>query len=114
MGFSEDYMEDIDDVFFDDEELAGEHTIDGVALTAIVRNTTFVSTTEDLRVSRRTVNPKENSVNTSACIVFIRKRDAERKFRSGGMINFDGKKMFVHDVKEIPGMIRIVMGANGM
>lgn len=106
MNFKEAYLEDLEEVFFDSEEFASEHTVDGKTMTIVLIDTTF----ENAKTGKSTLNPKETAINKNAIVLFIREKDVERKFTANSMINLDGKKLFVHDVKRFEGVYKLTVG----
>lgn len=112
MTFKDAYLEDLDEVFFDEEEFASEHTIDGVPMTVVLINTTLEGAKKSNVLSKTTVNPKENAVNKSIIILYIKEKDAKRKFTANAMINLDGKKLFIHDVSHFEGVYKLSIGTH--
>lgn len=110
MNFKEAYLEDLDEVFFDLEEFASEHTIDGKSMVVVLVDTTL----ENARTThgKSTLNPKETAINKSGIVLFIKEKDVARKFTANSMINLDGKKLFVYDVKHFDGVYKLTVGTH--
>ncbi|MCM1045632.1 MAG: hypothetical protein NC417_08990 [Candidatus Gastranaerophilales bacterium] len=110
------YQDDLAHAFFDEEEFAERHTVDGVECTVILTDVTSVIATP---VSAKyAINPKETAINKASYVIDIRDTDVEKlkrtKFTSGAMINLDGKKYFVQDVKHSNGMYRLTIGIHAV
>lgn len=104
MTFQEMLKTDLDDVFFDAEEFASEHQIDGKMLTVILQEENYGNAKTRYGESRGNINPKETAINKNTLTLRIRESDVKRKLTSGAMIDVDGKKMFISDVKHPTGM----------
>lgn len=104
MTFQEMLKTDLDDVFFDTDELASEHEIDGETLVVILREEDYAGAKTSYRQMKNAVNPKENAVNKNSMTLNIRESDVHRKLTSGATISVDGKKMFIADVKHRRGV----------
>ena len=97
-------------MFFDTDELASEHLIDGQTVTVVL---TEISHTNAKQMSGRAlsaVNPKETAVNRSSAILYIRKKDVSRKYTVNAMIDVDGRKLFVQDVSFSDGIYKLTIG----
>ncbi|MCM1058320.1 MAG: hypothetical protein NC517_12045 [Firmicutes bacterium] len=109
-SFKEAHLDDLDNVFFDEEELAERHRIDGKECMAILTDMTRSSS----RNQRSALNPKETAINRSSYLFYIRDTELERKFTVNAMIELDGKKYFVQDVKHTNGVYRLAIGIHGV
>ena len=104
MTFQEMLKTDLDDVFFDADELASEHEIDGEKLVVSLKEEDYASAKMSYGLMKSTLNPKENAINKNFMTLRIRESDVHRKLTSGAMISVDGKKMFISDVKHQRGV----------
>lgn len=111
MTFKEAYNEDLADVFFDPEEFASEHTIDGKPMVIVKENATLENPRTGLKTA---LNPKESAINKSQTVLYIQEKDAERKFTVNSMINLDGKKLFVYAVDHWDGVYRLTVGTHAV
>ena len=111
MTFKEAYEDDLKEAFFDLEELAEEHTIDGETVTVIV-DAVELSDEEQNRKDR--FNPKDMSLNAEKKVIYIRESDVKRKYAVNSTIFFDGKKMFVNGKKELKGVIQLTIGRSAV
>lgn len=113
MGFKESLQEDLDNVFFDPEEYASEHTIDGEAVTIIKQDVSFIDAKKFESSQRATFNPKENAANRNHILVYIREEEVKKlkrkRFTANSMINLDGKKYFISEVKTEGGITKLTM-----
>lgn len=115
-SFKEAYQDDLDNAFFDEEEFADRHTIDGEECTIILTDVT--STDASPRGVKTALNPKETAINRVSHIIYIRDTEVEKlkrtKFSCNAMINLDGKTYFVQDVKHQNGMYRLAIGIHSV
>lgn len=107
MNFKDAFKDDLEEAFFDLDEFAEEHTIDGVKMTVIKQE---VSLKDAGNVLKGSFNPRENTQNDAGFSLYIREKDAKRKFTANSIITVDGERMFVRSVKKTPGMIQITVG----
>ena len=113
-NFKEAYADDLENVFFDVEEFASKHNIDGEECTVVLINTTSVDAKAYNRTLHTTSSPKERAVNRISHILYIRDTELKRKFTSNSLINLDGKTYFVQDVKHMRGVYRLAIGIHGV
>lgn len=113
-SFKEAYQDDLENAFFDEEEFAGRHTVDGEECMLILTDNT--STVPVLL--KNALNQKETAVNKISHILYIRDTEAEKlkrtKFTVNAMIHLDGKKYFVQDVKHTDGVYRLAVGIHAV
>ena len=107
MNFKEAYEDDLDEAFFDEDEFAEKHLIDGVEMLAIKQEINFKDAGNVLKGS---FNPRENTQNDVGFSLFIKAKDAKRRFTANSIIVVDKERMFVKDVKKTQGIIQITVG----
>lgn len=105
MGFKEQLAEDMG-VFFNHDEFAGTHLINGVEVSAIIDNDTLA----DLYVSKGT---ETDSLFTDSILIFVQGSELGFEPVPGQYIDFDGNTYIITDVKLDSGLYAIVMGVNG-
>jgi len=114
MNFKEAYADDLDVVFFNMDEFASEHTIDGKVYNVVVTR----NDTEQARMSyglmKSTLNPKEHDIVKYEQKVYIRDRDLKRKITPHATIKFDGQNYFVDDVDHVEGVYILYLVRNGV
>lgn len=110
MNFREAYQDDLDGAFFDEEEFASRHTIDGEELTIVLVETTSA----DAKALKSALNPKETAINKISHIAYIRDSDIKRKLTTNAVIALDGKKYFIQDVKHNEGVYRLALGIHAV
>lgn len=114
-SFKEAYQDDLDNAFFDEEEFAEKHTIDGEECVIILKDMTSVDASATGR-ARSEMNPKETAINKVSYIIYIRDTDLEKlkrkKFTCNAVIILDGKNYFVQDVKHTNGMYKLAIGTH--
>ena len=101
---------DRDDVVFNLEELASPHTIDGEEYLLVQTSVLMQEESNGAGRLRNGTNPKENAISSNVYTLYIKREEAKRKFTSGAMINYDGRKMFVNDVKHDEGIVKLLIG----
>ncbi len=115
-SFKEAYQDDLANAFFDEDEFASRHTIDGVECTVILTDCTNSPLSPSR--SKYALNPKETAIDKVSHIVYIRDTEAERlkrtKFTGNARIDLDGRKYFVQDVKHADGMYRLAIGGHAV
>lgn len=115
-SFKEAYQDDLDNAFFDEDEFADKHTIDGEECVIILTDVT--SAAASYSRAKSAINPKETAVNKISHVIYIRdtevKKLKRKKFTSGAMISLDGKNYFVQDVKYSAGVYRLEIGIHAV
>lgn len=109
MNFKESYEDDLTQAFFDPEEFAEEHMIDGKKILAVVMDAELTSSNER---KQNTFNPKDMSINTDQKNVFIRESDCERKFAANTPVKIDGKNMLVIKTARLHGIVQLTVRRN--
>lgn len=109
MTFQEMLQTDLDGVFFNADEFASEHQIDGKTLTVILQEESYSGAKTRYGKSGGNINPKESAINRNALLLRIRESDVQRKFTAGAMVDVDGKKMFIADVKHLGGVYTLTI-----
>lgn len=113
-SFKEAYQDDMENAFFDEEEFAGKHTIDGKECTLILTDNTSTAPA----LLKNALNPKETAINKISRNLYIRDTEAGKlertKFTVNAMINLDGKKYFVQDVRHTDGVYRLTIGIHAV
>ena len=107
MNFKEAFESDLDEAFFDQDEFAEEIKIDGKKTVAIKQE---VNLKDAGNVLKGSFNPRENTQNSTDFTLYIKEKDAKRRFTANALINIDGEPMFVRSVKKLRGMIQITVG----
>ncbi|MBN1071153.1 hypothetical protein DVV81_08215 [Clostridium botulinum] len=99
MNFKEQLKEDMNNVFFNNEEFAERHYIDGALKTIIVDNETL-----------KERNQKEyDGIIQADLLYFIKSSDVIKKIKAGDVQNFDGALYTVFDIKYDNGMYEIIL-----
>lgn len=115
MTFKEAYQEDLADAFFDDEEFASSHIIDGKECTVILIDVKNEGARKYYERSRSTFNPKETAINKVSYILYVREADIERKkITTNAVIELDGKKYFVLNVGLSAGIYTLAIGIHAV
>lgn len=109
MTFKESVADDLDNVFFDMDEFAEMHNIDGKDVCVVLTDTTFVDAKAGQR-SRASFNQKESAINRSGYLLYVREKDVRKRFTVNAMIKLDGTTMFVQSVTHYPGFWKLKIG----
>jgi len=105
MGFKEQLLDDLDSVFFNPEEFAETHTINGVEVDIVVDNDKLA----ELYISKET---HTEELFTDAIMFYVRKKDLDFEPVPGQYMKYDGRGMLISDVKTDDESYTIVLGAN--
>lgn len=112
MNFKEAYLEDLGNAFFDLDEFASIHTIDGEECTVVVIDMSCEEARSLYGKSQSVLNPKETAIMRFSYVIYIRDSEVKRKLSINAMINFDGKKYFIQEVTHTEGVYRLVIGGH--
>ena len=91
MDFKEAYQGDIDQAFFDMEECASAHVIDGKECEVVLTNLSKTDAKTSYGLMKATLNPKETAINKLSYTLYIRDKDMRKKVTTNAVINLDGK-----------------------
>lgn len=112
MNFKEAYQEDLGNAFFDLDEFASTHTIDGEEYTVVLIDESTVNERDKYGKFADRLNPKETAIQRSSYVIYIRDNELKRKLSINAMINLDGRRYFVQDVTHTEGMYRVAVGGH--
>lgn len=110
MDFKDMVIDDLDTVFFDMDEFAETHNIDGKDIDVVLTTTTFKSAKMTYGLMKSTLNPKETAINKSGYLLYIRDKDARERYTVNAMIKLDGVTMFVQNVEHTKGVWQLKIG----
>lgn len=113
MNFKEAYQEDLENAFFDQDEFASTHTIDGEEHSIVLVDMKSADA-KGAYGRKSSLNPKETAINKVSYTVYIKEKDVKRKFTSNAMINLDGKNYYIHDVGRTEGVYRLDIGIHAV
>lgn len=105
MGFKEQLLDDLDSVFFNREEFAETHTINGAEVDIVVDSDKLA----ELYISKET---DTEELFTDSIMFYVRKKDLDFEPVPGQYLEYDGRDMLISDVKADSESYTIVMGAN--
>lgn len=105
MGFRELLEEDMA-VFFNTEEFAERHLINGAEVTLIIDNDALA----ELYIRKDT---DSESLFTDSVLLFVEQSELDFEPVPDQYLDFDGKTYIVTDVKLAGGLYSIVLGVNG-
>ena len=95
---------------FDLEEFASEHIIDGKTVNCVIQYVSIKEASVSYGLMKATLNPKEKAVYRSDYVIHIKEEDIRPKVTPNSLINVDGKRMFIHEVRKYEGYFRIRVG----
>lgn len=106
MNFKEQLLEDLNTVFFNPDEFAEKHTINGVEVDIVVDNDKLA----ELFISRQ-INTEQ--LFTDSIMFYVRKCDLDFEPVPEQYIEYDGRGYLITDVKTDDESYTIVLGVNG-
>lgn len=92
MGFKEQFLDDLDSVFFNSEEFAELHMINGMEVNIVVDNDKLA----ELYISKKS---HTEELFTDAIMFYVRKKDLDFEPVPGQYLEYDGQWMLISDVK---------------
>lgn len=110
MNFKDMVIDDLDEVFFDMDEFAETHNVDGKDIDIVLTSTTFKSAKMTYGLMKATLNPKETAINKSGYLLYIRDKDSRGRYTVNAMLKLDGETMFIQDVKHYSGVWELKVG----
>lgn len=111
MNFRDAYQDDLETTFFDLDDFASEHMIDGKPMVVVLETVDFQEAKAVHGARKSAMNPKENAINRESFALYIKDSDAARKkYTVNARIQVDGQDMFIYDVKQMEGIRRLVVG----
>ena len=105
MGFKEQLREDLDAVFFNPDEFAEKHSINGENVDIVVDNDALA----ELFIQRQT---HTEQIFTDSIMFYVRKRDLVFEPVPWQYIDYDGHRYQITDVKTDDESYTIVLGVN--
>ncbi len=105
MGFKEQLIGDLDSVFFNTEEFAETHTINGKSVGIVIDNDELAK----LYLSKDT---HTESLFMDSILFYVRKKDLDFEPVPGQYLNYDDRVFLISDVKTDDESYTVVMGAN--
>jgi hypothetical protein len=112
MNFKEAFLDDLECAYFDTDEFAGIHTIDGVECRVVVAEVRADDAKSAGNATRSTLIPKDTSVNRITHTIYARDCDLRKKVTAGSVISLDGRRCFVFAVSHTDGVYTIAIGTN--
>lgn len=109
-NFKECFQDDLENAFFDLDEFASIHTIDGVECPVVLTDTRVLDGKMSYGMMKENLNPKETAIVKATHILFVRESNLKRKITPNAMIQLDGKKLFVQSVQKNEGVYKLMLG----
>ncbi len=106
MGFKEQIQEDMEKVFFNEEEFAELHSING-------REILVVEDSDELAALYIGRDVHTEQLFRDSILFHVRKGDLGMEPVTGMYLEYDGRCLLVTDVKEDEGMYTIILEVNG-
>lgn len=110
MTFKEGFADDLQNVFFDLDEFASEHVIDGKTYTCVITRLDQAEAKMSYGLMHSTLNPKEHEINKATHVIYLRTADISRKLSTRANIRLDGKNMFIWDIDKVEGVTIVYVG----
>lgn len=105
MSFKDIIKQDIGNVFFNKDEFADEHIIDGVKMNATIDQNELIE-------RNKKVNEHMDGIYSCAFILYVTKEEFGNRPKVGSSLKVDGKQYKVIDCTEEDGVYAITLGAN--
>lgn len=105
MGFKEQFLEDLDEVFFNSEEFAELHMINGQETLIVIDNDALA----ELYISRDT---HTDQIFTDSIMFCVRKKDLDFEPVVDQYLEYDGDSYLITNVKISTGTYTVVLGGN--
>ena len=109
-NFKDCYMDDVENAFFDEDEFAERHTIDGKECSVILTDVSVQNAKMSYGLMKSTLNPKENAIGKHKYLLCVKEQDLRKKLTVNATIVLDGKKLFVQNVSKNDGIYRLELG----
>ena len=113
-NFSECYEDDLEYAFFDLDDFATTHVIDGKECEVVLIENSRTDAKMSYGLMKATLNPKETAINKITHILFIRESDVRKKLTANALLVMDGKKYFVQSVILVKGVYQIALGIHAV
>lgn len=114
MSFHDDLLEDLDNAYFDIDEFATLHTIDGKEIPVVVTTVREDESKTSYGLMKATLNPKESAINKGQFVLYAKESDIRSKVTANSLIDYDGKKMFVYAVVKTEGVLKLTIGKHAV
>lgn len=108
MGFLEDILEDLDEVFFDEDFYGSKHKFDGKDITVILAGDELLDNSKNK--SREERRSYRDELIKKSLLLYVQEKDIERKLSVNSEVSFDGRMYFVHEESKQSGVWRILLG----
>jgi len=102
MNFKDTALNDINNIFFNADEFAESHTIDGQVVNCIVDNDRLMERSK-----------KEfDGIYVGELLIFVKRTDIGRELTQGMPLIVDKKQMYIFSVREDDGVCEIILNRN--
>lgn len=106
MAFKDALQDDLDNVFFNQEEFAELHSYKGNDIPVVV---------DDEKLTEMKLRSKEDHSDglfSASKLIYVKESDVESEPFSGEYVEFDGKDYYIESVQNQNGIYTIILGAN--
>lgn len=107
MSFKDNLETDLEEVFFNPEELADEHEINGVSCLCVLDTSDHLSDNATFTVHSRNMQYKSETLQLGDRVLFIQKKYVEKQPKVGEYFYIDEDTYQVVDVTDAWGMYQI-------
>lgn len=101
-SFMESIMDDLDEVFFDEDFMGSRHSFCEKEIVLIV----------DEEERERLNNKWKDEVNQCSVLLFVKESDMERRLSVGSFVDYDGEYYYVQSISKQDGVFKILLGEN--
>ncbi|WP_242875929.1 hypothetical protein [Cellulosilyticum sp. I15G10I2] len=95
-------QEDLETVFFNTNEFAEPHSIDGVVINCTIDNDQLIKRSKK----------EYDGISVGEILIFVKSSDISKKLGQGMPIIFDGRQMYVFNIREDMGVYEIILSQN--
>lgn len=107
MSFKENLADDLENVFFNEEELADEHTVNGVRCLCVLDTSNLLADSATFTVHSRNMQYASEPFQSGDRVLFIQDKYLEDEVKSGDRMQIDEDVYRVVDVTDGWGMKQI-------
>ena len=104
MNFKEAFLDDLNTVFFREDEFASTHTLDEITCPMVVTQSDIEGGQSSNGTGNRVKNAKEHDISEYNKKIYIRESDLTKKITPHSTHRFDGERYLVEDVDHPEGV----------
>ena len=114
MNFKEAFLDDLDTVFFQDDEFASTHTLDEISCPMVITRSDIEAGGGSKGTGNRVKNAKEHDIAEYQKKIYIKESDLKKKITPHSVHKLDGQSYFVDDIDHSEGVYILYLTRAGM